>query len=443
MDPRKMKLRLSFLTAAMLLCALPASASVPSLRAKGLNPVSLAKVIGDSQMMLIHDAQDYAWLLKGKTLTKKAVFISSMKVVAAPLETVRTVVYDVAKYAEFISEINDVKAGDEAGLRIAAFKTQLNMMVLTAGVDYTLAYKHEENGDITWRLEKGDLDAHVGRWEFFELPDGKTLVAMTYWQDIASAGFKISMVLRAQPDMRLVLPVAWAAVVMDSICKRAEGLPPTEQRPRQITQSKPRIPMLAGGNAAIPVADLRNLAEAGTIMLIHPLQWFVGTDKKPTDFLFMGAAALVDTPADQAKKLATDFPRFPEFLDQVVSIVPAEAAEGRRRYDFTLSVGISVFSVDMKYQLEYTDLTPLAMRYERSSGDLAHVYGAWEFFEAGDGKSLIVYTTGNKMGEDGPALLKLGRGMANRDLIVGVSATALTMQKLVPWVNDKASRGKQ
>ena len=38
------------------------------------------------------------------------------------------------------------------------------------------------------------------------------------------------------------------------------------------------------------------------------------------------------------------------------------------------------------------------------------------------------------MGEDAPAVLKVGQDMPNRDLIIGISSTALTIQKLLPWL---------
>jgi ribosome-associated toxin RatA of RatAB toxin-antitoxin module len=426
--------------------ASPVAAAVPSLRAMGMNPAALASILGDSQMVLLHHPRDFRWDESGKSKTKKASFISSMKVVQAPPETVRSVVYDVGKYPEFIAEISEVAVQDKGDERIAEFETELNMLVLTAGVDYTLAYRNEPNGDITWRLVEGDLEAHVGRWEFFELPGGKTLVAFTHWQDLASGGIKISAVLRAQPDMRLVLPVTWAAVVMESMYKRAEGLPRDSVMPTHIIQSEPQIPMLSTGGVQIPVTALRRLAEAGTILLIHPRQWFMAKKGKPTDFLFMGAAAIADMPAEAAQKAATNFPRFPEFLDQIDEIKRAQDVGGKRRYDFKLKVGISIFTIPVKYQLEYTDVTPLAISYKRASGELEHIYGAWEFFNIGDNKTLVMYTTGNKMGENAPSLLKVGQDVPNRDLIVGVSATALTIQKLIPWLDqqgDKQAKAKE
>lgn len=415
----------------------PAEASAPSLRKMGMDASALASLIGDSQMVLIHKPRSYSWMKDGDKVTKKASFISSLKVVNAPVEKVRAVVADVAKYPEFIAEIEEVETRKEGDETHAEFETELNLMVISVGVDYTLAYTNEAEGDLTWRLVAGDVGQHVGRWEFFDLGNGKTLLSFTHWQDLESIGLRVRAVLRAQPDMKLVIPVAWAAVVMNSIHRRAEGLPREERKPPVIVQKEPKVPMLSTGGASFSVLTLRRLAEAGTLMFVHPKQWFLGKGGKPTDFSFMSAAAVTNLPVEKLKTLTTSFPRFPEFLEQVDSIKPAEQDNGKRSYDFSLKVGISIFTIPVRYRLEYTDVSPLAISYQRASGDMDYIYGAWEFFDVGDGKSLVMYTTGNKMGDNAPAMLKVGKNMPNRDLIVGVSSTALTIQKLVPWLQKQ------
>jgi hypothetical protein len=310
------------------------------------------------------------------------------------------------------------------------------MMVLSFDVDYTLAYQNQPNGDITWRLVEGDYDEHLGRWEFFALPGDKTLLAYTAWQDFASIGFTVRTIMAAQPDLKLIIPVASAAVLVNAVSRRAEGLPPEDEKPTRVAKT-PTVPMLSTGAHSIPLPELRKLAEAGTLILLHPVQWFAGTKGKAVDFSFMSAAALVDLPAEKSRDLATSFDRFPEFIKQVKSVDKSLDEKGNRIFDYKLSVGLSILSVSVQYGLAYTDVTPFASRFERVSGELEYVHGAWEFFDVGDGKSLVVYTTASKLGEGAPAILKIGEDMPNRDLLVGISASAITMQKLVPWLHGQ------
>lgn len=432
-----MRVFAGLIAAAVLFAAAPAFAAVPSVRELGVAPEDLAPLLGKSQLVLIHKPRTHAWTRDGETFEKKATFITSLAVVAAPVEAVRRVVGDRKKYPEFINQIREVeeRKRDEPGAPAQVeFETVLNLMVMELDVDYTLAYTDEPNGDISWQLVEGDFSEHTGRWEFFALPDGKTLLAYTVWQDFSSVGLTVRTVMRAQPDMKLVIPTASAAVIMNSMRRRAEGLPAEEKRPASAAQELPRVPTLSGGGA-LPLPTIRRLAEAGTLMLIHPTQWFKGEGGKPTDFAFMSAGALVDMPAEKAKALTTNFERFPEFIgSNIDSIKRVPVDVDPMAYDFKLKIGISVFSIGVKYRLKYTEEKPLVVTYRRVSGDLEHVYGAWEFLDLGDGKSLLWYTTGNKLGANAPAILKVGQDMPNRDLIIGVSATVVTIQKLLGWL---------
>lgn len=423
--------------ACYLFAAAPSLADVPSVRDLGIAPEALAPVLGESQLVLIHKPRKHAWTRDDEKFEKQATFITSLQVIKAPVAAVRAVVTDHSKYTEFITQIREVEAAQaekEGGATVVAFETVLNLMVMELDVDYTLAYSQDPGGDITWRLVEGDFSEHTGRWEFFSLPGGKTLLAYTVWQDFSSVGFTVRTIMSAQPDMKLIIPTASAAVLMDSVRRRVEGLPREAKAPASVSQATPRVPTLSGG-AALPLPTIRRLAEAGTLMLIHPTQWFKGAKGKPTDFTFMSAGALVDMPADKVKTLATSFDRFPEFLGgQVDKITRVPVEEDPLAYDFKLKIGVSVFSIGVKYRLKYTEVTPLVLTYQRVSGEIEHVYGAWEFLDLGDGKSLIWYTTGNKLGAKAPAILKVGKDMPNRDLIIGVSATVVTIQKLLGWL---------
>lgn len=426
-----------FVVALVGFAAAPASADVPSVRELGIAPEALAPLLGESQLVLIHNPRTHTWTRDGETFEKKATFITSLAVIDAPPAAVRAVIAAHAKYPEFISQIREAeekKPAKDGEPSAVAFETVLNLMVMELDVDYTLAYQDEPNGDITWQLVEGDFSEHTGRWEFFSLPEGKTLLAYTVWQDFSSVGFTVRTVMRAQPDLKLIIPTASAAVLMDSLRRRAEGRPREDKPPSTVTQDAPRVPTLSGG-AALPLPTIRRLAEAGTLMLIHPAQWFTGAGGTPTDFAFMSAGALVAMPAEKTKSLATNFERFPEFLKgQVDTIKRVPQAEDPLAYDFKLKIGVSVFSIGVKYRLKYTEETPLVLSYRRVSGEIEHIYGAWEFIDLGEGKSLIWYTTGNKLGAKAPAILKVGQDMPNRDLIIGVSATVVTIQKLLGWL---------
>lgn len=418
----------------VLLAAAPAAADVPSIRDLGIDAAAVAPLIGDSQLILLHQPRAHKWTLDGDAHEKKVVFISSLQVVDAPVAQVRAVVDAVEKYPSFVPEIKAVEMHEKDGVRQAEVESENNAIVMSISVDYTLAITTAANGDILWRLVEGDLDEFAARWEFFPLPGGKTLLAFTSWQDFESISFTVRTIMRAQPDFRTVIPVTSAAVLMNAVAAKAGGRA-VDGAHVHAAQDAPQPPLLSTGATQTSVAAMRKLAETGTFMLVHPVQWLKGKKGKPKPFLFMSAGAIAPLPAEQAKALVTDFARIPEYLPkQVDKVERVKTDDGSTVYDFKLKVGISILTVSVRYRLAYDDVTPLAVSYRNVSGDMEVISGAWEFFDLGDGKSLVYYTTGSIMGDDAPAILKVGQDMPNRDLIIGISSTALTIQKLLPWL---------
>ncbi len=428
--------RMLLLLGLLIFGAGPASAAVPSIRDLGVNAEALAPLIGESQLILLHEPRRFTWTADGETYTKKAQFISSLQVIAAPPDAVRKVVAAVSDYPKFMAEMEEVVERTEGGRRLVDVESEHNAIVLSVGVDYTIAVTEETSGDITWNLVEGDLDGLAARWEFFPLPGGRTLLAFTSWQDFESISFTVRTIMRAQPDFRTVIPVASAAVMMTSVARRASGLPSDPRKAVKEMQKTPRIPLLSTSGSAESVAAMRRLAEVGTFMLIHPVQWLEGKKGKPQEFLFMSAGAITPFPVDRLKTLTTAYERIPEYLPNQVDSVKRVAGEGGE-YDFKLKIGISILTVGVRYRLAFEEQSPVAITFHNVAGDMEHIYGAREFFDLGDGKSLFFYTTGSVMGEDAPAILKVGQDAPNRDLIIGISSTALFMQKLLPWLEKQ------
>jgi ribosome-associated toxin RatA of RatAB toxin-antitoxin module len=416
----------------VLVLAAPAAAraDVPSVRDLGIDAAAVAPLIGDAQLVLLHKEKPYAWRRDGETHKKKAMFISCLQVVNAPVAAARAVVLDVAKFPAFVPEFQKVKVRDEGGRKIAAIESVNNAVVMNFDVDYAVAVSEEAGGDVRWTLVEGDMDEFAARWEFFPLPGDKTLLAYTSWQDVESISFTVRTIMKAQPDFRTVIPATTAAVLMGAVAKHASGGAPAAKT----VVKEPVTPMLSTGASSASVAAMRKLAETGTFMLVHPVQYWKDKKGKTRELLFTSAGAIVNMPAAKAKETVLHVERLPEYLPQQVDRVTPVAGAPVPTYDLKLKVGISILTVSVNYTLAYDPVTPLAVSFRDVKGDMAIVRGAWEFFDVGDGKSLVYYTTASIVGQDASAILRVGEDKPNRDLIVGISSTALTIQKLLPWL---------
>jgi hypothetical protein len=277
------------------------------------------------------------------------------------------------------------------------------------------------------------MDANSGRWEFFPLQDGRTLLVYTQWSDMDSLGFTMRMMFRAQPDLRLAFPVATTTLVVEAIRRRAEGLPVTEPAPVTAPVSQPEIPLLSDPQSPVPLDALRFLSRSGTVIVIHPRQW-IQTRAGPLDLVFVSSTAHVKTSAYTAQYYTRQFARYPEFFNQVRQTVHRNTAAGEF-VDWELGLGFGFLAVGINFTLTYDeDPNGAILRYRTHAGDIEHVYGAWEWISLGEQESLAVYTTVSELGPDAPAIMKLVNLVPNRKITVGVSSSAIIAEKIRPWI---------
>lgn len=421
-------------SAILLLIATPlfATAQIPRMANKDFHPEQLASFIGDRQLVLLHNEQDIptpAGSVKGR-------YVTSLMVVDTGLAPTRRAVTDYEAYPEFLPTLNDVTVSKTEGdTKWIDLQLELRLGVVNPNLYYTLKYRKRQNGDITWKRTKGDISASYGRWEFFPLADTKTLVAYTSWSDFTDIGWTVDTVLWAQPDLKLAIPVSQSAVFMkhlrDQIMKEAEA-DTSDSLPR-----RPDIPLMAQ-KQSVP-DQLTRLTSMGTPMIIHPDRTIRQASGEPLDLTFVTAIGTIRGPRDKAKELLTRFEKFPDFVEQVSS-VSADTTDTGFRATWNLSMGLGILSVGIDYRLAYDWIGDQSLVFHSIGGDLDHVYGALEWQPVTENKTLFFYTTATQIGENAGYLVQLGNMIPNKQIVIGVSAGALAVEKQIDWANKEISR---
>lgn len=405
----------------------------PRLAELGLPAEGLAKLIGDGQLVLLHPGREAT--IGGKN--REVRFASAAVRIGAPVSTVAAVVYDFASYPEFMPQTEKVsvtKAPD--GADRVAFRLRFELPVGGIRLDYTLDHRATPDGGIAWTLVEGDMAANVGRWEFFAAGPNDTVAVYTLWSDLRSTSFILRQILDAQPDLDLAIPVSSAWAVAEAVRRRAEGRAPMPPVDVKGLRPEPVIPLYSRGE--LPEDVLRSLAARGTVLFIHPTQW-LATASGPLDLVFVTAMRPVPVDLPEARRLARSFDRYPEFFDQVRSAKVTPTPKGLT-VDWHLGIGFGILAIPLKYRLEYVDVGPATMPFRRVSGDLDYVWGAWEWLADGDDRTLAIYTTGSRLGDKAPAVLKLGNLIPNRQVVVGVSSAALIVEKQAIWIAQQSGR---
>lgn len=195
---------------------------IPSMLDLHLDPDTIATLSTDRQLIVVYPAYNRVVKKKGETKTVKTQFVSAAVLIPRPLAEVRTVIEDYDNYEKFLPQAEDVKILRKDGNRtLVRYELNFEFSIISVGVEYDLEIRKLPNGAYIWRLVKGDMDENYGSWEFIPVHGGKDTVAIyTAWSDLASMGFVVRQVLKAQPDLALAISVSTVSLVAKAIRKR-------------------------------------------------------------------------------------------------------------------------------------------------------------------------------------------------------------------------------
>lgn len=413
----------------LLVSYFPTDASVPRLADRELEPTELSKFIDNRQLVLLHDEQT----IPTPDGTTEGRYVTSLMVVDTDVENARDAVTDYESYPDFLPTLNDVTISKTDGdSQWLDFQLELRLGVVNPDLYYTLRYENQETGDITWERTKGDISASYGRWEFFELPENRTLLAYTSWTDFTDVGWSVDTVLWAQPDLKLAIPVSQSAVFMKHL--RDKISEETRSDTSDSLPASPDVPLLARADSA--PEQITQLTELGIPMIIHPNQTIRQQSGEPLDLTFVTAIGSVSASQKRAKELLTRFEKFPDFVEQV-SYVNADDTDTGYEATWSLSMGLGILSVGIDYRLAYDWTSDRSLVFRRIGGDLDHVYGALEWQPISTDRTLFYYTTATQIGENAGYLVKLGNMIPNKQIVIGVSAGALAVEKQIKWANQQ------
>lgn len=413
--------------------AMPAFAEVPRFTEFGGEVTRTASAVGEGQLAVLHHPSR---LLVGDA-PRDVRFATSMAVVHASVADIEATVLGFDQYAEFVPQAKEVKLrGQSLGEYLVDYTLEFELPIRNLTLDYILHYKRESDGSIRWDLIRGDFEGTSGRWEFFALDENRTFVVYTAWSDLDSMGFTMRLMLRAQSDLRVALPVVNTSIVLEAVRRRAEGRPAEDSAPSKVSRTQPTVPLVSSAGQADRLEAVRALAHAGTVLMIYPRQWIM-TSEGPLDLIFVGAVVLVDSPIIKTRHYAQQFPRYGEFFDQIRKATMTEA-EDETLVNWSLGLGFGFLSVRLDYTLGYTrDTNPNVLAFTSKHGDFEHVYGAWEWIPLDDSQSLVAYTTVSESGANAPAILRLQELLPNRKVTVGVATAGVVAENIGPWIEGQ------
>jgi len=420
----------------LMLPVLTWSSVVPKFRDNRIDINDLAQMASNKHLIIFHPSQKLSLSVgKGRKSTFDVRFVTAMTVIDEPVYQVREVVTDFSHYHEFMpqNEKSTVISKSKNQV-IQELKLSLKVPLIPISFKLTLDYFLAPDGDITWSRIKGDIKGNVGRFEFFELSPNRTLLVLTYWTELQGAGLLIRLLLRLQPDMELAIPISSCSLLIEAIKNRCELISHQKPADPKTLPSKPVIPMMT--KSQLPIDTLQLLSRIGTLVFVHPIQWIRSEKNKPIDVRFVTSAARIQGPQKALKPLMTDFSRYPEFMSQVVYARQEQTANGMQ-VDWRLKFGFAMFRFNLNFLLDYAWHDDTILLYRCKSGNIKRSYGCWEWLSLSDNQTMIFFSAAIPYDRKVPFILKFTQIVPNSQVVMGASSTVVTIEKVIPWVEDQ------
>ena len=409
---------------------------VPKFQDYKINTKDIVKLSKTGQLLLLHPKKKVSLPISNEKVEEYDVrFITSMCVIEAPAHRVREVIADFLHYPEFMPQtVSSTIVSSSNNHIINQIKLSVKVPLIHIGVKFTLDYCMEPNGDITWHRVKGDMKGNVGRYEFISLGPSRTLLVMTYWTELRGIGFLMRLLLRAQPDLELAIPVSSGSLIINAIKKRCELRAKTVSPKVDMLPENPVIPVLTQSD--LPVDTIQLLSRIGTIVFVHPDQWIKSENNEPIAVKFVTAAGRMQGPIEAVKPLVSDYSRFPEFMYQVKYAKRKLTYDGMM-VDWRLKLGFAIFKFYLDFTLDYEWHNNTVLLYQCKKGDLEYNYGSWEWFRLSDNQTMTFFTTAIPIGKRAPIILKFTKMIPNSQVVMGASTTVVAIEKMTPWIEDQ------
>jgi len=413
---------------------------VPVLKHDITHVQNLAKLIGDGQLFVIFPQKKEMLAVRGSTDQElfDTRFVSSISIINAPAERVRYVINDYANYSTFMPQNDHSEILEKTSeYVIARYSVFVKLPVFKIHATFDLKHDIKDNEDITWTLIDGKMKASFGRWEIIPISDKKTLVINTSWSDHKSIGFMSRMLMKAQPDLAMAVPIGTTALMLEAVKRRAEKKTIASPQNTQGLSTSPNIPYIS--NINIPQHTINAFLKHGQVLIVHPVQWIRMGENESLKFVFTSGIDVVNAPIEKIKKISTDVSDYPEIFYQVKSVTPHEE---KMTIDWRIKLWFSFFSFNIDLTHQYYWENNNILTFTRMSGDLEYVFGRREWIALAPKKTMIVFTTAFQGGKAAPFFLKFVKMLPNSQVIGSTSVCSVLMEKHIPWIESRLQNKK-
>ncbi len=264
-----------------------------------------------------------------------------------------------------------------------------------------------------------------GKFEWFALKNGQTLVTLTQWGDLdRPKGFLVSTLLKALPEVKTSIPQSVSAFVLESLRRRL--------RPAGLGTAQP-VPQVIPKRALSSeqwTTVQRLIEQSGTPVLLAHNPVLMQTARGPEAMHFVTSLGIVNGPVAQVQPLLAEPANFKKLFRQVRQVSTTRVGNGNAfNTQIHVGLGLGVLSIPFKINLLTTLEAPNQSRYQANGGDVEFMQGRMTFDPIDANRTRVTLVSAAKLGERAPFLLRIGKSLPYSDFMPTVGSTPLILEK--------------
>ena len=409
------------------------------------NAEQVADLAGDKMLFYPQPKQTVTLpYTKGPKTYANVQYMSGAIVVPASPDQVGKVLADYANYAKLYPKMTEstIQTQDQVDGKIRTVAkyhilVKIPFPFLTFDEDVLLQHDQRQNSISTLVLNS-PIQYGAGRFEWFGLKNGKTLVTLTQWGDLdRPKGFLVSTILRALPEAKIGIPSGVEGFVLESLRQRFSPDGSPSVTPNTVV---PTMNLSSSQEALV----VKLLQQGGVVQFNHRPMW-LNMPKGAEKLWFVSSYAQVPVGLEQAKEAYMTPEHYPEIYRQVSKVTTVPATDGSTQNDIKISIGLGILSIPMHLNLNFKPESEQSVRFVSTGSDVEFMQGRYSLKALNAKNTLVGITATGKLGEHPPILLRLGKYLPYADYLPVVGTAPVLFDKSRTWLikqDAKANKAK-
>ena len=387
------------------------------------NKSELANLTKDHIIIYAHPTTTtYIPTLKKKP-NPQVQFTSSAIVLPVNAEVVEKILSQNENYVGLFPTLKSAKVlMKDQNINQTQYKISIPTPIPALNFNETVIIQHQINkNSISSLIVDAPIPYGVGKFEWFELDQNKTLVTLTQWGDLNQPkGFLFNQILKAIPEAKLGIPSGTHAFILESLRKKLSPSSVTTLKAGQVANDS---------LTQVQINKIMQLSRVSDypVSFIHSPN-YVAYQHGPEQLHFVSTYQYYAQPIQNYQKWIQPNLYTKLFPRQLKKVDIKELPSKEQLAHFKVSLGLGVINIPFNFQMKFSYPQANQSDFYAQGGDVRFIRGKMQFKAHQEG-TLFKMTTAAKIDSKAPFLIRAVRSLPYHDLLptVGIN-TAFSLK---------------